>query len=277
MVGNSGLRHIGLTAHATSYVWYKLGVPEADRFVTRKGRLVYGALAPFIAVTRLAGKPEPVGDLLVPRHRIFEHQLRESGCRTFIELGAGLSPRGTAYTRDPQVTFVEVDLPQMVSAKRALLGSNLGPNHSILPGDVRDESLFGALAELVGEAAPVAVVAEGLSAYLTIEEIEAVLANIAGLLSRTGGGLFLMDVNPAAAIDAVGGLSARFKPAIDRIAGGRIQPPFRHAEDAVRLFKTTGFSRVNVHDPATHPAGSDSRSGWMVVLEGWVDHVVADV
>jgi hypothetical protein len=89
--------------------------------------------------------------------------------------------------------------------------------------------------------------------------------------------MFMMDVNPTAAIDSVGGLAARFKPAIDRLAGGRIQPPFRHAEDAVRLFEETGFSQVSLHDPATHPAGSTSRGGWMAVVEGWVNPAAGGV
>ena len=87
----------------------------------------------------------------------------------------------------------------------------------------------------------------------------------------------MMDMNPTSAIDAVGGLAGRFKPAIDRLAGGRIQPPFRKAEDAAHLFEANGFSRVTLHDPATHPACSNQRSGWMVVVEGWVDHVEGDV
>lgn len=266
---------VSLTAHFTAYSWHKLGVPEAHRFVTRRGRLLHAATRPLARLSELAGVGDPEEILLVPRYHVLEAQLQASGCRTFVELGAGLSPRGTAYALEPGVTYLEVDLPGQSQLKERLVGDGRGAGLRFIAGDALDPELYPRLAAEVAGRGPVAALAEGLIAYLPRDGVKILLAGVCQLLRRSGGGILLFDLNPADAVERFGLLGRFYMRLIGWVARWPLDLPIRSVEDALSLLRNAGFDEVIAHDTRDHPAAAGLNTGLtrgaLLIIEGRVD------
>lgn len=99
-----------------------------------------------------------------------------------VVLGAGLDTLCFRLHRDfPQALFVECDHPATQELKRRALASRPGPNLSLVPIDLTQESLAEALLGLEGfrRAAPTLVIAEGLLMYLEEKDVRRVFAAFA--------------------------------------------------------------------------------------------------
>ena len=247
---------VSLTAHYTAYAWHLLGVPEAHRFITRRGRWLHRVAKIFEIFTRPAGIGDLVSILMEPRHLLFEHLIKASKSRCIVELGAGLSPRGTAYTRDSDLTYIEVDLPRMSALKARLVGEAKGENQHFLAGNVLDPGLFDRLEQLIRNKGPVAVVAEGLLYYLKRKPLEQMLEDTARLLKQAGGGVFISDLNPVTAIERFGLAGWLFIKVLARVARWPATMSIRDSQEARELFLNAGFDEIQGHDPRTHPAAA---------------------
>jgi O-methyltransferase involved in polyketide biosynthesis len=268
---------VGLTAHYTAKAWHALGVPEAERFVTMRGRLLFAATAPLRWLGPRIGLDDPLFLLLSSRHLIIEQLLDEQGLLAFLELASGLSPRGAARTRDPRVTYVEVDLPHVIALKERLLGKERGAGHHLLPGDAIKSSTYDAALGLLGGRGPIAVVAEGLNAYLPRPALVALLGEAARFLREAGGGVLAMELNPAEAVGRFGLAGALAVRGIGAVARSPLYLPVRDEADARELLESAGFESVVLHDPATHPATAAPRyaacRGVVLVAEAWIGPV----
>jgi O-methyltransferase involved in polyketide biosynthesis len=265
------LARIGPTAHYTAYAWHLMGQPEAHRFATRTGQLLHLAARPLRRLARWIGIGDPLAILLASRHQVLEHVLASSGCHAYVELGAGLSHRGLAYTRDPDVVFVEVDLPHMSRLKADLVGGTAGPGLHFVAGDALDPGTYDRIAAPVAGRGPVAVVAEGLNAYLPRDALEAMCRQVARLLARTGG-TFLLEVNPADAVARFGPFGHLFATAVRTVARSPVFLSVQSRADAVGLMARAGFDSVVVHDPRDHPATRGTEAartrGVVLIVEG---------
>ena len=130
------------------------------------------------------------------RFKAVSHLLVERRATQIFELASGFSPRGL----DPafhSVTYVEVDLPEMIEQKREMVIALLGaiPSHlkfcsaSVLN---RDELAQG-LTDFRKE--PVAVTSEGLLRYLTFEEKSQLAENVREILGTYGGMWITPDIH----------------------------------------------------------------------------------
>jgi len=266
---------VGLTAHYTAYAWHLLGVSEAHRFATGRGRLLHLATSPLRRLAPALGFADPLDVLLTSRHLLLEHVIQREGHRTFVEIASGLSPRGTAYCADPEVVFVEVDLPDMSAMKRRLVGDARGVGQRFVAGDATDPALYGVLADIVRDRGPVTVVTEGLSAYLSRAGLEGLVRDVAAFLRGCGGGQFVLDVNPADALLRFGLVGRLVVGAIQTVARFPVTMPVQSGADGVRLLEAAGFTGVSLHDPRSHLACagrdfSDTR-GTVLVLEGRIE------
>ena len=102
----------------------------------------------------------------------------EEGVRQVVVLGAGYDSRAWRFAR-PGVTFYEVDLPATQADKRTRAPEG-GPIY--VPADVTGPSLRESLANAgfqIGE--PAAFTAEGLTMYLTEEQVKRLLGRLSGL------------------------------------------------------------------------------------------------
>jgi O-methyltransferase involved in polyketide biosynthesis len=197
---------IGPTAHYTAYVWHRLHMPHAEYFATPTGRRLFWAF-------RLAGEwlatlsptHPTIEQYLEMRHRALEKVLQDGKPDCVVELGAGLSRRGVTWAADHGVRYVEVDLPHMIAAKRAIIEQcapsavrrRAGPLLSHVSMDVLSDALVDELVRVFAGAQRPFVLAEGLLGYFPMEERRDIVRRVCEALSRSGGGTFACDLRSA--------------------------------------------------------------------------------
>lgn len=129
------------------------------------------------------------------RYKLTDKIIDHSGITQIMEIAAGLSPRGLAYTDYPDFIFVESDLPHIIREKRDIIRNITGerPNLYLEEVDAMDgAALMHATRHFAQQ--PIAIVTEGLLRYLSMDEKAAVARNIHGLLEKFGGFWVTPDV-----------------------------------------------------------------------------------
>jgi O-methyltransferase involved in polyketide biosynthesis len=119
--------------------------------------------------------------------------LKKSGLRNIIELAAGLSPRGLIMTEDPDIHYVETDLPEMLHQKQVVASAVMKKQQMAFPKNLRfaevnvldKESFARAVAQL--PKGPIAIGHEGLLAYFTREEKRTLAGSVRDILEQRGG------------------------------------------------------------------------------------------
>jgi O-methyltransferase involved in polyketide biosynthesis len=242
---------IAPTAYYTSYVWKRLGLPHADLFATAEGAALFWgfrAAGEWIAV--LSPHLPSMTQYLALRHRLIEARLAALRPDRVVEIGAGLSRRGITWALDHGVDYVEVDLPDMIAAKRARLLA-AGPRmRAVVDMRLRLESRdalapdFGAwlAATLSGAERPV-VIAEGVLGYFPLPERLAVVGSIRESLARAGGGSFLCDIRSREGGAAMALAATVLRSGIRLVTRGRGVREDFVSVDAVRaFFREAGFT-----------------------------------
>ncbi len=135
------------------------------------------------------------------RFKVVNHALAAQHADQILELAAGFSPRGLDLTRDAAVTYVEVDLPGVVQDKRRIVEKLVAqgkiparPNFHLVEGNALDLDALRAATRLFADR-PIAVVNEGLLAYLDRAERATLARNVHSLLERFGGVWITPDVD----------------------------------------------------------------------------------
>ncbi len=139
------------------------------------------------------------------RTRFLDDYLRaatDAGCRQVVLLGAGLDTRAYRLAWPDGTRLFEVDLPDMVGFKNAVL-SDVTPSCDRVPviADLTDDWPTALKTAGFDPTAPTAWVAEGLLVYLTEEQNESLLTDIAAL-SVPGSHLALTSLDPGR-LDAI--------------------------------------------------------------------------
>jgi O-methyltransferase involved in polyketide biosynthesis len=197
---------IAPTAFYTAYVWHRLGLPHASLFATPLGARLFWSLRIAVEwITLLHSRLPSMPQYLEARHRSIDHVLTKRSPDRVIELGAGLSRRGVTWAADHGVSYVEVDLPHMVEAKRrwiatradAALRERLAGRLDHVAQDVLAPGFAEWLAETLEGAARPVIIAEGVLGYFGGAERAALARSIATGLCSAGGGSFLCDLRSA--------------------------------------------------------------------------------
>lgn len=277
---SSSHARISPTAHYTGYVWYRNGLSH-PALRTLQGRILYDALAPFNAGSRRFGGPTLDG-LLLARHvtidRVLDQAIADGRVQQVIEIAAGLSPRGWDFARrhGSRVSYIEADLPDMATRKRALLdrAQLASPHHRVVPLDAlagEGPLSLSSLADTLDERRGLAIVTEGLLNYFPRAAVNGMWRRFASTLGRFSAGLYVSDLhlksdNRGLLIDAFTGVLATF-------VRGRVHIDFSSAEDAERDLEAAGFGRVHLFAPAPQPgrSGQPDPAGAAVVrvIEAW--------
>lgn len=245
---------IGPTAHYTAYVWHRLGLPHARLFATARGARLFWTLRLGFEWPVLGSNRIPTMErYLEQRHRVLDHLLTEARPDRVVEIAAGLSRRGTTWAADHGVPYLELDLPHMVEAKRALLERRATPElrarlaglHRVEPADVLAEDFPERLRrELDGAERPV-VIAEGLLGYFEAAERRRLIGSIRAALAAAGGGTFLCDLHLASEQRRMGAAALVVRRLIDTLTRGQgVRAPLADGDAADALFRELGFTRV---------------------------------
>ncbi|MEO7111110.1 MAG: class I SAM-dependent methyltransferase [Polyangiaceae bacterium] len=228
---------LSVTAKYTSATWAWGKLPNADLLLTPDAERVFRIVNGALGLTRpFTGAPELPASLL-ERHRILDELVTASDCSNVIELAAGLSRRGITMSEDPSMYYVEIDLPHVVDAKRAILEKTergrsalARPNFTIESGDITAVDLAAVHAHAEGS---VFVIAEGLLMYLDEAAKNKLFDDVARRLEKCGG-CFAFDLVPT---------SEQKKPGVVGNALGRAMKLFTKGATFVRDARTRGDIR----------------------------------
>lgn len=128
------------------------------------------------------------------RYKCIVSAIRRLGLRQVLEFGSGLSFRSLAMTHDPEIRYMETDLPEIMKEKRRIIDKIPALRNSL----EQNKTLFGA-ADILSSAdiaqvlnqfqkdLPIGIVHEGLLGYMFFEEKEIVANNIREILKTYGG------------------------------------------------------------------------------------------
>ena len=268
---------ISPTAHFTGYVWYRNGLGDRA-LMTRAGRLLVAAYAPFERAAAWAGVPT-LEDTLLSRHRAIDDLLEraiEAGTVTqVLEVAAGLSPRGLRFTRryGSRIRYLEADLPAMARRKQEALTragerGAAGPGHDVVELDALATagplSLPEVAAARLDPAEGLAILTEGLVNYFNPRSLEGMWRRIAQVLGRHPQGLYLSDIVLRSATGATqgthpvaGALSQMTTAAlISLVSRGRLHAHYGDEGEAGRALLAAGFAEARLH-----PAGRVRTAG----------------
>jgi O-methyltransferase involved in polyketide biosynthesis len=246
---------LSVTALYTSQTWTWGGLSYAPLYATAEAQRVFDVTNAALAAAGLFRRRHaPLRHELLHRHLMIDHLLRTTEAPQVLELAAGLSRRGAAFSEDGRHTYTELDLPPMIARKQALLArSDLGravlarPNLRRVGADVETAEL----AAWVSPAAPLVVIAEGLLVYLTAPAQRRLWAAVAALAAVAGTVRFVFDLTPACEQPAPGLIGGALGAAMKRFTGGRgFERDARTRDDLRSELLTAGFARVDIIDSA---------------------------
>ncbi|HVU02151.1 MAG TPA: class I SAM-dependent methyltransferase [Polyangiaceae bacterium] len=248
-VGNP---RIAPTAHFTAQAWVRAGFENAALFDTLEGRLLYGSASRFLGLLSF-GSPllQHYLDYLHVRHAAFESRLRALAPDAIVEIGAGLSPRGLSFCRrNPNLVYLEADLPAMVREKERALASVMRPsNYHLTTVDLLDGPLEEQLPRVVERGMRVVVVTEGVVDYLDMGEKRRAFSAIASFLRSHGGGTYLFEAHARELFVEDVRFARVFTALLGTLVGrnfeGRI---FETVDDARRAVVESGFDTAAVLD-----------------------------
>jgi O-methyltransferase involved in polyketide biosynthesis len=179
---------------------------------------------------------------------MIDHLLRAAGTRRVLELAAGLSRRGAAFTSDATFDYTEIDLPRVSARKRELLertdegrGVLARTNLHLVEGDLETLSLE----PFVVRGEPVFVIAEGLLMYLTADARRKLFAKVRELAELSGELRFVFDLVPTSEEPPPGAVGRVLEAAMKRFTGGRtFERDAKTREDVIGELRAAGFGEI---------------------------------
>lgn len=135
-----------------------------------------------------------MGSILEQRYKslsaLVQREAFDKGVKNIFEFASGVLPRGILMTEDPEIHYIETDLPEMIAEKIKLvkeLNIDLSKrNLSFRPLNVLDSEELEKLTEHIPEG-PICFINEGLMPYLSIPEKEIMSKSIVNILRKRGG------------------------------------------------------------------------------------------
>ncbi|HKP88976.1 MAG TPA: class I SAM-dependent methyltransferase [Thermoleophilaceae bacterium] len=253
------------TAHYTGYVWERNGLSH-PALATTEGRILWAALAPTMAASRLLGGPS-MEAMLLARHRIIDALLADAiedgRVSQVIEIACGMSPRGWRFAErfGDRVTYVETDLPAMARRKRRALAriGAVPERHRVVELDALSDDGPASLAAVAGSldrGAGLAIVTEGLLNYFDVEAVLGMWTRFARVLGGFDDGLYLADLLVGGANE--GAFARGFGAALSVFVQGRVHVHFDGADHAAAALRGAGFEHARLHRGDRHPAAGDA-------------------
>lgn len=246
-----GVDAISPTAHYTGHVWSRHGLGD-PRLSTSAGRLLHTAVQPAMVASRAVGGPT-LEDFLLARHRIIDHRLEQavsSGEVTqVVELACGMSPRGLAFTeRHPGLTYVEVDLPEILRRKRERVETvrERRDNHRFEAADVMTGVQLSRIFSSLDRAGGVAVVTEGLLNYFPRADVVELWRRVAHELHRFSHGRYLSDLHVTS---EAGRIDRAFTLVLGAAVRGQVQLHFTDESEARLSLLAADFDRAQLWAP----------------------------
>jgi methyltransferase (TIGR00027 family) len=209
------------------------------------------ALAFVTAQYRQAGAPgaSALAAHVVLRTRFFDDYLLAAGCEQVVLVAAGLDTRAYRLTWPDDVTLFELDQPEVLAFKQAVLDRERavpGCDRRAVPVDLRLDWAAALIEAGFDPARRTAWLVEGLLIYLSRDEAERLLTTIGGL-SATDSRLSFEDTGADPALVApnrdLHEYSALFRGGLGREAMPWLEAAGWKAESHERAAVASGYGR----------------------------------
>ncbi|MFX1337770.1 MAG: hypothetical protein ACFFDK_04105 [Promethearchaeota archaeon] len=134
------------------------------------------------------------------RYWSIDEALSKLGIKNILEFSSGFSFRGLSQCKNPEIHYIDTDLPQLIENKKKIV-QELANKYCNYPIDnlfiqdlnVLDENTFTEIIDLFPPG-PVAIVNEGLLVYLEQEQKKKLCTIIHKILSNRGGNWVTADI-----------------------------------------------------------------------------------
>src|SRR5262245_42505283 len=245
---------ISPTAHYTGAVWARNGLSH-PALATSAGRAMFESMRLPMAATKALGGTT-LEEMLLARHRLIDRVLEEAIERgevsQVVEIAAGLSPRGWRFSQryGERVTYIETDLPEMVTRKRQALeeAGSLGPDHRVVVLDALREDgpeSLDSVAAGLDPARGAAVITEGLLSYLARDDVLGIWRRTARALSPVSYGMYVSELHLAGENSHVTiAVGTRLLSVFVR---GRVEMHFDDEAEAAGALTAAGFPEARLH------------------------------
>lgn len=243
-------RHISFTAHYTGYIWYLLGISHSD-LASSKGKRLATLMHPFesIAEKFVGGS---MRSTLKQRHQLIDKQLDQLIEKypdlQVVEIAAGLSPRGWRYRQNNKnITYIEMDLPDMAAAKRLAL-KNIDPEAKIIGVDLFDKAFAQHILTLDVNK-PLVIISEGLVNYFNKEMLQQLWTSFSDVLQHFKEGYYITDLYPEPVKHKLAKIIWQSSKLLKFVSKSSFSFHFTTPQEVSSFFQQTGFKTVKVYQP----------------------------
>ncbi|BAY49708.1 hypothetical protein SAMD00079811_73370 [Scytonema sp. HK-05] len=142
------------------------------------------------SLPQLKEKPVGLAIHLEARYKAINQVMAQYPTTQVLELASGLLPRGLVMSCDPNITFIESDLPEMIAYKQQQVQQLVGERanlHFLQIDATHPSNEFLKSINYLTPGQPVVIVCEGLLMYLTRSEKQQVCANVREILKAYSG------------------------------------------------------------------------------------------
>jgi O-methyltransferase involved in polyketide biosynthesis len=192
---------ISPTANITAHAWDMLGISNSQYFVNPNFKLFFNIIRSIGLPYLMNKKNDYIYFMLEPRHRAIDYfMLTKFSYKQIIEFASGFSPRGMTFAENPEFTYIESDLTDILKVKKQKVEDVYKKNkikrnnHKFVEADIFNDDLIQKLSPLLDKNEKSVVITEGLTIYYDMEHLKTIFTNICKLLKASGGGVYITDI-----------------------------------------------------------------------------------
>lgn len=192
---------ISPTAQVTAHAWDLLGISNSQYFVDPNFKFLLNFLRSIAFPYFINKNNDYIYYMLEPRHRAIEYfMFSKFPYNQIVEFASGLSPRGMTFSENPEITYIESDLPDMLEIKKAKVEEIYGkkniikPNHKFVASNLLHDDISEIISPLINRDEKLITITEGLTPYFDMEHLKKVFSNISKLLRDNDGGVYITDI-----------------------------------------------------------------------------------
>ncbi|AOX03366.1 hypothetical protein BJP34_31500 [Moorena producens PAL-8-15-08-1] len=232
-----------------------------------------------------------VAVLFESRYKAINQVMAQFQTTQILELASGLLPRGMVMSGNPSTTFIESDLPGMITRKQQLVKQLVGVRsnlHFVGIDATSQPSQFPLDVDYLDSQKPITVICEGLLLYLTLHQKQRLFANVRELLQVYGGVWITPDLKTKEDLSRIRGNSPglqKFSQTVRGMTATSDTDTIFDNFDQVRQFLTEqGFqlqrySMLNVLDQLTclQPLGINPAVAESILADSFVFALTLDI
>lgn len=244
-------RHISFTAHYTGYIWYQMGISH-PALATAKGKTLAALVHPIEswAEKYVGGSMRTT---LKQRHTMLDHDLQELIQQypdiQVLEIACGLSPRGWWFRQHyPNITYRELDLPDMAATKQAALQQIEGEVDDVLSVDLFTET-FASAFEVFDPKRPLVIISEGLINYFEKPLLQQLIKSIVTYGQDLKELHYLTDLYPEPTQNKLATIIWNSSRLLKWMSRSAFSFHFKTPAEVESFFYEAGFKQVVIQQP----------------------------